>query len=477
MAKLGNFKLEKAKILLGAANAKPERPRIKEQLELENSLLNTQKALTADDKKIDNEMYGELSEKWKGKGGGNGGDALISGLTAGLKKGSFLEDKERYKKVMQFTEKMKGMVESQNEQLFQEEQLSNARNSVTPRIMAYLDSYKNMSPNDRKVYLQNTIEEYNNVAGTDYKIVDATGSEPWKVIVSDGMELAPLDFMEFIKMPDEKRAAYYLNSNEVKSYENELAQEDSLNRQILENKARYSKYKADEKSPVNAQERKKQLAESGQLPEGAILFDELKGPEFKQRLEDLKIEREKGKPAELGIEALNEMEKIFKNHPNISTSLAKWALSKNPGPWSNILRNASSQDDIDALLELEKHAGTLNLGTLSQFKGQRPTDVLKKLIASTNPGSNFTYKAFIPIKELYQKRFEEQIEKSNEAERGFDNRYFPSYSKNKNAPTKSAEPAGQNKIDMSEVENKLKAIPGLTQADIDEALKRVSSGQ
>ncbi len=440
MAKLGDFKLEKAKILLGAANKKPEGPRIKDQLELENSLLNAQKGLTADDKRIDNEMYGELSEKWKGKGGGSGGDALISGLTAGLKKGSFLEDKERHKKVMQFTEKMKGMVEAQNEQLFQEEQLFNARNSVTPRIMAYLDSYKNMSPNDRKVYLQNTIEEYNKVAGTDYKIVDAIGSEPWKVIVSDGMELAPLDFMEFIKMPDEKRAAYYLNSNEVKNYENELAQEDNLNRQILENNARYSKARADEKSPANVIENKKQLIESGQIPEGAILFDELDKYEKKFNMERMKVEADKGRAAKSGIKALKEMGEIFKAYPNISTSLAKWANSKDDTLFGSAMKNIVDQKERNALIQLEKHAARLAIGTIEQFKGMRPTDILKKLIKETNPGSNFTYEAFIPISNQYEEEFSEQVRRSDEAERGIRYRYVPTYENINNSGNQNSSP-------------------------------------
>lgn len=141
--------------------------------------------------------------------------------------------------------------------------------------MAYLDSYKSMSPNDRKVYLQNTLEEYNGSAGTNYKLIDSAGSEPWKIIISDGEEVRPLDLMGFIKTPEEKKLDYYYNSAENKQVERELQEEDYLNRQNLESQVKYNKARAEEKSPVGIQEKKQSLVESGEVPSGALLFDEL----------------------------------------------------------------------------------------------------------------------------------------------------------------------------------------------------------
>lgn len=295
MAKLADYRLNKVKQRMEAANSKPERPRINEQLGLEKTLLDLQKQSSEPERQIDAKMYGDLSQKWKGNHGGSGGDAFIGGLTAGIQKGSFAEDKARNKKVMDFTEKMKNMVEEQNIQLFKEEKLYNARNSVTPRIMAYLDSYKSMSPNDRKVYLQNTLEEYNGSAGTNYKLIDSAGSEPWKIIISDGEEVRPLDLMGFIKTPEEKKLDYYYNSAENKQVERELQEEDYLNRQNLESQVKYNKARAEEKSPVGIQEKKQSLVESGEVPSGALLFDELPNHEAKAWIDDLRIERDKEK--------------------------------------------------------------------------------------------------------------------------------------------------------------------------------------
>lgn len=427
MAKLADYRLNKVKQRMEAANSKPERPRINEQLGLEKTLLDLQKQSSEPERQIDKNMYESLSEKWKGNHGGSGGDAFVLGLTSGLQKGSFAEDKERNKKVMDFTEKMKNMVEEQNMQLFKEEKLYNARNSVTPRIMAYLDSYKSMSPNDRKVYLQNTLEEYNGSAGTNYKLIDSAGSEPWKIIISDGEEVRPLDLMGFIKTPEEKKLDYYYNSAENKQVERELQEEDYLNRQNLESQVKYNKARAEEKSPVGIQEKKQSLVESGEVPSGALLFDELPKHEAKAWIDDLRVERDKGKEAKNGVTALDEMDKIFKSHPKISTSLAKWANSKGDSPFDNFIKSIVNQEQRNALLELEKHAATLSLGTIQQFKGQRPTDILKKLIKETNPGSNFTPEAFEPIKNQLKNKFNEQISRSEEANRGLMKRYVPTY--------------------------------------------------
>ncbi len=200
-----------------------------------------------------------------------------------------------------------------------------------------------------------------------------------------------------------------------------------MQRQNLESQVKYNKARADEKSPITIQEKKQQLIESGEITNGSLLFDELPQHEAKAWVEDLRIERDKGKEAKNGVNALDEMGKIFTAHPKISTSLAKWANSKGDSPLDNLIKTMVNQDQRNALLELEKHAATLSLGTIQQFKGQRPTDILKKLIKETNPGSNFTPEAFEPIKNQLKNKFNEQIQRSEEANRGLMKRYVPTY--------------------------------------------------
>jgi hypothetical protein len=433
MSKLSEHKLKKLQMRMDAAKSKPERPRIAEQLKLEEALLNAKKEESEPGRKLQQQMFGELSEKWKGNKGGSGGDAFVSGLKSGLQEGSFMEDKKRYKTMTDFIEKTRDMVAEQNIQLFKEEKLDNARRSVTPRIMAYLDSYKTMTPNDRKVFLQNAMEEYNKAADTDYKIVDATGSEPWKIIASDGEQTISIDLMDFIKTPEEKKLDYYLNSNESRNYESELQAEDELNKRVLESRINSHKRKNEGASPEEVQEKKKQLIESGEIPKGAILLDELPKDIRKIRLEFMKNAVDKKKDIENGLEALEGIGKVLKDNPNISTSFAKWANERDDGLADNFLRNMSDQKTRSALKELEKHAGVLAVGAIQQFKGQRPTDVLKKLLASTVPGKDFTYDAYKAVAPSIENRFKKYLKESIEAERGFNHGYVPPFISNKDS--------------------------------------------
>ena len=436
MAKLGDYKAQKARDILKASNARPERPNIQEQDRLDRTLLEAKNYYPDKERKINDEMLDELSTKWKGNEGGSGGDALISGLKAGFKEGSFIEDKKRHKQVIDFTQKMRDMVADQNIKLFQEEKEFNAIQKVTPRITAYLESYKNMSPSDRKVYLQNTIEELNQAAGKNYKLIDTIGSEPWKVMVSEDGYPAQLDLMDVIKTPEQKKTEYYYNSNEMKGYESELQGEDALQRRVMEskiaqNQARVQRdsEKAEMNSPQRIQEKKQKMVDSGEIPEGALLFDELPKEERQAHMKYMMEERDKAKPAEAGLEALDGMEKIFEKYPKLSTSLAKWAHSKNNTPFENLINDAVNQDERSALQELEKHSSTLALGTLQQFKGQRPTDITKKLIVSTTPNSNFTPGSFKPVKEKLEKGFNKQIYESEKYSEGLAKRYVPPYRK------------------------------------------------
>lgn len=437
MARLAKYNLSKVQEKMNAANTKPEKPRFGEQLGIEKTLHDMRSQDIDSNSKIDNEMYGELSEKWKGNGGGSGGDAFITGLTSGLKKGANSEEKNKNKEMIKFTETMRDMVSAQNQELFKQEKLSNARMSVTPRIMAYLDNYKTMSPSDRKVYLQNSLEEYNKSAGTNYKLIDTAGAEPWKVMVSNDGDIEPLDLMDFIKTPEEKKLDYYYKSAENNQYEKELAQEDNLERQVMQSKissnqeiARQKHEKAmreEENSPQKIQEKKQKMLESGEIPKGSLLFDELPKHEAAGHFKNIMDERAKLNGAEEANYALDKMEKIFEEYPGISTSFAKWAEAGDDSAMNNFLRRMSNQDERAALQDLEKYAGKLNLGTIEQFKGTRPTDVLKKIMAATNPNSKFTAKAFREIKPDYVNQNNRQIARSKEADRAVLKRYVPTY--------------------------------------------------
>jgi hypothetical protein len=462
MSKLSDWNKTKLAARMKAKETRPEKPRFGEEANLNTHLTNMEKGMT-DINKPANDSYDTMQKRWdQGKSGG--GDTFIDGLKAGVQRGSLIEDKKRMKKYSEGMEKLKAMVEDTNQRLYQEEKTDSARRSLEPRVYAYLEQAKQMAPDKRRAYIQGAMDEYNKLAGTDYRIAAVDDMEPWKVTVMDGGQAEVMNLMEFVKNNPEKELDLYLKSNEADNIERDAISQDAMSQQL--NNAKMSKYTKEADLAQNAMLNKQEMQQSGKLPEGALMFDEITDKaEKKHRFEQLKVEAEKLEPTRKAMDALNDMENIFEKYPGLSTSFARWAESNKDGVFNNFLKTIVNQDERAASQELDKHAATLSLGTISQFKGQRPTDILKKLIAETNPSGKFTPGAFKIIKDKYMREFETQFERSTEANKGWENRYFPSY---KNIGKKN-----ENAIIQS-IKSK---DPSITDADIAEAQRRLNAGK
>jgi hypothetical protein len=427
------YQLEKQKMKFAAQNAKPENPRYAEELNLKKALIDFDQNYSSQLQNEDARFMGEMSERWKKNGGGNLGDAIISGLQSGMRKGSILDDKKRMEKHRAGIEKMEKMVESTNMELANQRRLYDAKQSIMPNWVAYSKSFSGMNPADREQAVDTMINRYNEIAGTNYRRGPLDGKDPWMVTLIDGDQSQVVNMMDFMKTPEEMKLDMLMNSPGYRQMEGGLQAEQNRDTELKNALLKQRQEKANEAQGLPSpelQSRKQELISSGKVPEGAILFDEIKGPELKVRLETMKEEIGKLKGAEDGIRALNKMEDIFDKHPNIATSLARWAnKGKDDSLAKTFLKDFINKEERDAVLELDKHAATLALGTIQQFKGQRPTDILKKLIQDTNPGSNFTKGAFKPIKEQYIGDFEFQKKKSKEEMKGYNGRYFPSHEK------------------------------------------------
>jgi hypothetical protein len=456
---------EKENLKLKAMMARPEKPRYGDQINLSKHLAAADEHFDAQIRKEDKDSSEKMSKRWEGNGGGSRGDAFIDGLQSGLNKGSILDDKKRMQKFNSGMKKMEGMLQHTNEELARQENLFNAKEAMKPRIAAYLETAKSMSPDSKALYVQRAMDEYNNLIGTNYKVASVDGVEPWKVTAMDGDQAEIIDLMDFIKTPQEKRLELYMNQPGYQQMEGSLKAEHNTDQALKGAMLQQRQGKANEmnsNSPEGLQARKQELEASGKIPKGAMLFDEIKGPELKYRLEAMKEEIGKLKGAEDGIRALDKMEEIFDKHPNIATSLARWSNAKKEDSlMGNFLKDFVNEEERDAVIELDKHAATLALGTIQQFKGQRPTDILKKLIKDTTPGGNFTKGAFKSIKPQYIGDFEKQKKKSLEEQKGFRNRYFPSHEE-------------ESPVQQSVLQ---KADPEKQKAMIAEAQRRLNAGQ
>ena len=479
MSKFGNAQLEKAKMKFQASNMKPERPRIEEQLRLERSLLDTTNELSDKSRKPTEAMFSQLSDKWKGKKGGTGGEAFVTGLTTGLNEGSFMDDKKRYQKLIDFNEKMKNMVADQNVKLIEEENTYNAKKSIEPRVMAYLNSYRNMSPNDRKVYLQNTLDEYNQAAGTNYKFIDTQGSEPWKIIISDNGQSKPLDLMQLIKTPEEKKLEHYYNSTEYKQYEQGLKQEDALDNEIRREKSLYNRSRVED-----AEIKRKEHQEALQIEKDILdktgdhvkFIDTLPTSAKNNAEKHIKEYTEKANQDLAAEKRLQRAIEIATDHPELFGNLNAIISSRyneNPGYLNNLLKRKIPKESQDAMSELAGIVKNIFTDSVKGIGAKGINQFIERKLEAGSPNQRWTAEAFKKVvkeaKDEYSKTYNEHKKVADYGSEGLF--YRP---RAKSREEKSAEVKPVNESAMLE---KLKSIPGITRADIDEAERRIRSGQ
>lgn len=484
MSKRANWGLEKTKMRMNAANVKPERPRWDEQMRLEKSLGEIQDQSSSRSKKIQEDMFNELGNKWKGQKGGSSGDAFVTGLTAGIKEGSFMDDKKRSQQLAKFTEQMRDLVADQNVKLFEAEKLHNAKASMAPRIMAYMDRYKTMSPNDRKVYLQNALEEFNQAAGTDYKLIDTNGAEPWKIMVSDGEGIVQEDLMNFIQTPEEQKLKYYLDSPEVKNYEASLANEDAIESESLREKSLYNKSRFEDaeikrKEHQDALQIEKDILEN--TGDHVKFIDNLPTSLRTNAEARIKEYTEKANQHLAAEKRLHRAIQIAEEHPELFGNLNAIISSRyneNPGYLNNLLKNKIPPKSRDAMSELAGIVKNIFTDSVKGVPAKGINRFIEQKLEAGSPNQRWTASAF---KKVVQEAEKESAKEYNEYKKGSDygsqGLIYRPRAKSREETPKEMQPKEMQPAQEAIIFEKLKSIPGLTREDIDEVERRLKSGQ
>ncbi|MET0573076.1 MAG: hypothetical protein ABWZ79_16760, partial [Pedobacter agri] len=152
--------------------------------------------------------------------------------------------------------------------------------------------------------------------------------------------------------------------------------------------------------------------------------------------------------------------------------------NEDPGYLSNILKNKIPEKSRDAMFELAgivKNIFTDSVKGTAQSAGAKSMNMfLEKKLEGGSPNQRWTAEAF---KKVVSEAKKEGSKDYNEYKKASDYGtgglwYRPKAKSREEKPVE----VQQNKADTIEIENKLKAIPGLTQADMDEAARRISSG-
>lgn len=200
----------------------------------------------------------------------------------------------------------------------------------------------------------------------------------------------------------------------------ELAEQDWSQRQTmqaenLEEKRRYHDMMGQNKDAILELKRSENKnSEYGEPINGLygieyIPYDPKRDTEWKKIAEKEKSSLE---PAKESIQTIKKMEKIFKEFPNVGTSLVNILEGTDTDSWwNNLLKSLTPEKERQAIQELKKLSANLNFDTIMGVQGKAATDMLKKIIRDSAPNGRLTYGAFKNIAADWLTKADRKIKK------------------------------------------------------------------
>jgi hypothetical protein len=304
---------------------------------------------------------------------------------------SIVDDKERMAKYKTGMAKLHSMVESSNERLYTEEREDFAQKKITPRVNAYLEQSKTMTPDSRIAFLQRTMDDYNNAAGTDYRVLAVDGMEPWKATMSDaGKETEVVDLMSFIQNDQEKQYELFMKSNEIQGMEQQMQREDAL-----ETKKSQLAVKKDERLMAKEQEFDKTEQYVKETTGDSVrAIERFADSSSITKMIDQRYNntiKEADTAAEV-IGIINDLDKIIKNNPDLYKKVGSAYFEnviKNPTEANKIAsRVLSSRKDREDLTVWAKSIGKLLPLRMSGVPAKAMNMYLEKIIQQSIANPN-----------------------------------------------------------------------------------------
>lgn len=469
-----NHLRDKHKMRLEASMARPQRPRFEDEVTLNNALFKMQKEAPKSSQATIG-LLDELQKNWDSGRKGGASDALISGIKAGIARKSLLDDEERLSKYTGALEKMQGMVQEQNQRLYQEEKLANARESLTPRVAAYLEQAKNMNPDARAMYIQRAMDEYNKLADTGYKVASIDGFEPWKITAIDNDEAQVIDLMDFIKTPQEKRLDLYMRSPEYQQMENHLKQDDKMERDERRSSTDLNRLKAD---VYRDQAREKQDYSQIEDDIRNQAGDEVRviaglAPSLQLNAEkDIKEYTQKANEDLAAEKRLERAIQIASEHPELFANLNSIIASRyneEPGYLNTLLKSKIPSKSLDAMSELSGIVKNIFTDSVKGVPSKGVNQFIEKKLEGGSPNTRWTANAFKKVveeaKKDYEFKYGEHKKGSDYGARGLHYRL------------RAKEREAMNPNPSNSIQQLQAADPSLTPEMIEEAQRRLNGGQ
>lgn len=406
----------KAKMKLDAANRRPERPRLNEEFGMRKNMMDAEMSIP-NENTATSEMLDDLEKPGRSGGVKTGAEALFSGFKAGVKRKSILDDKERMKKYTSTMEKLTEMNAATNRELWKQEQLFNAQESVKPRLVAYLSNYQSMTPEGRNEYLRSSLQEFNEVAGTDYEYVDTIGSQPQKILVREKGVLQELDLMEFGKTSPEKKVELYQNSIEMQKADQIARQEYEMDMQQQQAQIRRLNQDNDRQDRVNQSR--------GQIPEGAVPFENLDPKSQNMHEKEMISAYQHGVKLLPVRDAVSKIMEVREKYPNLDTSIQ--SIISNPQKADSYvgiaLKSVANQEERTAIELLGKYINRMNRADIEATTGVKPSDLFKQILVAGGLRTGMTDAASKQLSQEILQDLDREIDFAKEAQKGIQGRY------------------------------------------------------
>lgn len=399
MSNTSNWQKEKLKLKLQAGLQKPERPRFGEEAALERNAFEMEAATPNPDNATIG-LLNDLQESWRTGRKGGAGDALIAGIKAGITRKSLLDDKKRLGKYMEGLDKLKSMVADTNQRLYQEQKLDDARRSIEPRVAAYLERAQSMSPDARAAYIQKAMNDYNQLAGTDYRVASVDGAEPWNIVAISGEEPVPINLMDFIKNDPQRQLDVYLNSPEIKGMEQELKRDDNLNREAVysNNALRNAKLGQIDRESQRMDEAKRLEQETFERTGDRVsALDKYNTSTYNIQLKKVYEGIDAGNAAAKALRDVERLKEIVGKLPNLYNSLDLLILnarSENPSPLNTLLSKKIKKEDMALYQEANKLLTDLYTTELKTIPARGINQYLERQVRKKIPDLGVVPEAF-----------------------------------------------------------------------------------
>lgn len=396
MAGRSGFLLEIAKMKNQAANAKPEKANFGESVSLNKALFDMQSHMSKLDRDIDDEAYDELSKKWSGQGGGGSGDAFITGLKSGLKKGSILEDKERMKKYMNSLSQMEEMVSNQNKQIYEQQQIFNAKQKLMPQANTLFNS-PNITQDKFENGWNSIARKFSQMTGMNVQVVNPNRLTGEGTVIVDGDEQL-MDLKDFFATPEMLAYKQFENSPEFKAAQKASEDEYALEQKNAKNVAdlheeQMKKLKKEREDLETANQfEKEHLKKTG---DKITLLNTVGEGRYRQYEKEINTNREVAQAAFNVANDLDKLVKLAENHPSIFGSNMEFILmnknNEDPNFWNSAARKLVPRKDRAAFNEATNLIKRLNADSLKSLGGGRMNVFLERNLFGGNP--NMTWEA------------------------------------------------------------------------------------